>query len=83
MSDSELILNERRRSSKVREDTLGLRYDQETRILTRLVEDRRTLIGDKVRLTNRITAALKSYYPQSLQWFDDIDTNLLCDFIQQ
>jgi len=57
--------------------------DQETRILTRLVEDRRTLIGDKVRLTNRITAALKSYYPQPLQWFEDIDTKLFCDFIQQ
>ena len=57
--------------------------NQETRILTRLVEDRRSLIADKVRLTNRITAALKSYYPQPLQWFDDIDTNLFCDFIEQ
>jgi len=55
----------------------------ETRILTRLVEDRRSLVNDKVRLTNRITAALKSYYPQALQWFEDIDTNLFCDFIEQ
>lgn len=53
----------------------------ETRTLQRLVEDRRTLVGDKVRLTNRITAALKSYFPQALQWFDDIDTPLFCDFI--
>lgn len=57
--------------------------NQETRILQRLVEDRRTLVGEKVRLSNRITAALKSYYPQALQWFDDIDTQIFCDFIKQ
>ncbi len=56
---------------------------KETRILQRLVEDRRALVDDKVRLTNRITAALKSYYPQALQWFDDIDTKIFCDFIAQ
>jgi len=57
--------------------------NKETRILQRLVEDRRTLVAEKVHLTNRITAALKSYYPQALQWFDDIDTQVFCDFIQQ
>lgn len=57
--------------------------NEETRILQRLVEDRRVLISEKVRLTNRITAALKSYYPQALQWFADIDTQMFCDFIQQ
>lgn len=53
----------------------------DTRILQRLIEDRRSLVGDKVSLTNRITAALKSYYPQALQWFDDIDTMVFCEFI--
>lgn len=57
--------------------------NEETRILQRLVEDRRVLINEKVRLTNRITAALKSYYPQALQWFTDIDTKIFCDFILQ
>jgi transposase len=56
---------------------------KETRILQRLVEDRRVLVSEKVRLTNRITAALKSYYPQTLQWFDDIDTKIFCDFLAQ
>ncbi|MCK4703997.1 MAG: IS110 family transposase [Gammaproteobacteria bacterium] len=56
---------------------------EETRILQRMVEDRRVLISEKVRLSNRITAALKSYYPQALQWFDDIDTKIFCDFILQ
>lgn len=54
-----------------------------TRILQRMVEDRRSLVAEKVRMTNRITAALKSYYPQTLQWFDDVDTQIFCAFIQQ
>lgn len=57
--------------------------NKETRILQRLVEDRRVLVSEKVRLTNRLSAALKSYYPQVLQWFTDIDTKIFCDFIQQ
>ena len=36
----------------------------EIRKLTQLVESRRCLVEEKVRLTNRITAALKNYYPQ-------------------
>jgi transposase len=55
--------------------------DPDTRILQRLVEDRRHFVEEKVRLTNALTAALKSYYPQVLQWFEDIDTLLFCDFV--
>jgi len=51
--------------------------------LQRLVEDRRHFVDEKVALTNTITAALKSYYPQVLQWFGDIDTPLFCDFLLQ
>ena len=57
--------------------------NEETRILQRIVEDRRVLVSEKVRLTNRMTSAFKSYYPQVLQWFTDIDTQMFCDFIQQ
>src|SRR5919199_5184079 len=39
------------------------------RALTQLVEHRRRLGGDKVRLTNRLTSALKDYFPHVLQWF--------------
>jgi transposase len=53
------------------------------RSLQQLVESRRTLVAEKVRLTNRITAALKSYYPQVLDWFDDKDTQVFCDFLTQ
>jgi transposase len=51
------------------------------RTLAQLVESRRVLVGDKVRLSNRITASLKNYYPQVLDWFEDKDTQVFCDFI--
>jgi transposase len=46
-----------------------------------LVEHRRRLIGDRTRLSNRLTALLKSYFPQVLEWFPDIRTELVCDFL--
>jgi transposase len=51
------------------------------RALQQLVEQRRRLVSDRVRLTNRITSALKNYFPQPLQWFDDKATILFCDFL--
>ena len=53
------------------------------RALAQLVESRRRLVGDKVRLTHRLTSALKNYFPQVLQWFDDKDTPLFCDFLSR
>ena len=54
----------------------------EMRALMTLVEQRRRLMDDRVRLTNRLRNALKQYYPQALEWFDHIDTRLFCDFIK-
>jgi hypothetical protein len=51
------------------------------RPVQRLVEQRRTLVADKVHLTNRLTAALKPYFPQVLEWFKDKDTVVFCDFL--
>lgn len=55
----------------------------EMRTLASLVEQRRRLVDDRVRLTNRIRNTLKQYYPQALEWFDRIDTRLFCDFIER
>jgi transposase len=55
----------------------------ETRALRQWVESRRMLVGEKVRLTNRITASLKAYFPQVLDWFEDKDTLVFCAFIEQ
>ena len=51
------------------------------RALTQLVEHRRRVVGDKVRLTNRLTSTLKNYFPQVLQWFQERDTFIFCDFL--
>jgi transposase len=53
------------------------------RALRQWVESRRMLVGEKVRLTNRITAALKSYFPQVLDWFEDKHTIAFCEFLEQ
>jgi transposase len=51
------------------------------RTLQLLVEQRRALVGDVTRLTNRITSALKQYFPQVLDWFDEKGTLVFCDFL--
>ncbi len=55
----------------------------EMRTLGSLVEQRRCLVNDRVRTTNRLRTTLKQYYPQALEWFDRIDTPLFCDFIER
>ena len=55
----------------------------EVRALASLVEQRRTLVADKVRYTNRLTAALKNYYSQVLEWFDDKDTRVFIAFVEK
>jgi transposase len=53
------------------------------RALAQLVEHRRRVVGDKVRITNRLTSTLKNYFPQVLQWFQDKDTRIFCDFLSR
>lgn len=55
----------------------------EVRILDQLVQYRRKLVQGRVKLSNRITAILKNYYPQALDWFEDRDTHVFCDFIEK
>jgi transposase len=53
------------------------------RSLAQLVEYRRSLVQDSVDLSNKITATLKKYYPQALEWFKEKDTHIFCDFISK
>lgn len=53
----------------------------EIRALSQLLIYRRKLVQDRVDLSNRITALLKNYYPQALDWFKEKDTIIFCDFI--
>jgi len=53
------------------------------RALAQLVEDRRRLVGDNVRLTNRLPSALKNSFPHVLQWFQEKDPAIFCDFLRR
>src|SRR5438876_2676884 len=53
------------------------------RALAQLVEHRRRVVGDKVRITNRLTSTLKNYFPHVLHWFQEKDTAIFCDFLSR
>src|SRR5262245_7913752 len=53
------------------------------RALTQLVEHRRRVVGDKGRMTKRLTSTLKNPFPHVLHWFQDKDTPILCDFLRR
>lgn len=53
----------------------------ESRTLALLVEQRRLLVDDRRRNTNRLINTLKQYYPQPLEWFSHRDSELFCDFL--
>src|SRR5665811_1199977 len=53
------------------------------RTLSTLVEERRCLVNDVTGITNRMTSTLKQYYPQVLDWFEDRDTVIFCDFLSR
>jgi transposase len=73
----EILLNYRYKLQRVCPQSAPMR------VLEQLVEQRRVLIDDVRRITNRITSTLKQYYPQALDWFEDKDTLLFCDFISR
>lgn len=54
-----------------------------TRLIQNLVEERRKLVDEKTAQNNRLEAHLKIYFPQIPQWFEDIDSPLVCDLLQR
>jgi transposase len=56
--------------------------DALTRQLRLLVEHRRKTVADRTRLTNRLTALLKSYFPQALDWAGDLRQAAACQFLR-
>jgi transposase len=55
----------------------------ETRTLQFLVEERRKLVDEKTRCSNRITSHLKMYFPQVLDWFDEIGSAIAAEFLER
>lgn len=54
-----------------------------TRELRMLVEDRRRFVDERTRLSNSLTAALKLYFPQVLDWIDNIDGPMGCALLER
>ena len=73
----DLLTRHRDRLRPLQPDTV------EMRTLQFLVEERRQFVNEKTRQKNRLTAQLKLYYPQVLAWFDDIDTELVEEFLRR
>jgi transposase len=51
------------------------------RALQALVQSRRTLVDDRCRIINRLTYALKEYFPQVVRWFREKYTDIFIDFV--
>jgi transposase len=54
-----------------------------TRSIQLLTEDRRRVVDERTALTNQLTAVLKTYFPQALEWFGDLHTARACAFLQR
>lgn len=73
----EILLHHRQHLRRLDPDTA------DTRRLAMLTELRRKLVDERTRHSNRLTANLKLYYPQPLDWIDDIDSPLGCDLLER
>jgi transposase len=67
-----------------RDNLRPLRPDSEvTRRIQNLVEERRKLVDEKTTQLNRLIGYLKIYFPQMLEWFETLDTKLVCDLLER
>jgi transposase len=73
----ELVVQHREKLRRLNPDT------PETRTLQFLVEERRKFVADKTRCSNRLTAHLKMYFPQALNWFSEISSEIAAAFLER
>ena len=71
----DLLIRHRERLRQLRPDS------EQTRTLQFLVEGRRKFVHEKVRYSNRLTAYLKMYFPQVLDWFSAVGSPIVGDFL--
>jgi transposase len=72
----DLLIHHRDRLRQIRPDT------PETRTLQFLVEERRKLVNEKIRLSQRLSSHLKLYFPQALNWFCDLSSQIAGQFLE-
>jgi transposase len=73
----DVLLNHRQRLRVYVPDTVL------TRSIQLLTEGRRNLVDERTGLTNQLTAVLKTYFPQALDWVGDLHTARACAFLQR
>jgi transposase len=73
----DLLMHHRGRLRRLNPDT------EQTRLVQHLVEGRRKLVNEKTRQSNRLTARLKLYFPQVLDWFDEVDSSLVGEMLKR
>ena len=73
----DLLVHHRVRLRRLNPDTA------QTRLVQHLVEGRRKLVNEKTRQSNRLTAQLKLYFPQILDWFDKIESPVVADLLKR
>jgi transposase len=71
----DLLLQHRDKLHRLQPDT------EATRRMQNLVEERRKLVDERTEQSNRLTSYLKIYFPQILNWFEHLDTELVCAFL--
>ena len=73
----ELLLQHRDKLRRLSPDS------EATRRVQNLVDERRNLVDEKTAQINRLTHQLKIYYPQMLEWFEQLDTELVCELLER
>jgi transposase len=73
----DLLLQHRDKLHRLSPDT------EATRRVQNLVEERRQLVDEKTAQTNRLTGHLKIYFPQMLDWFEHLDSELVCALLER
>jgi transposase len=57
--------------------------NEATRRVQNFVEERRKLVNEKTAQLNRLTSNLKIYFPQMLDWFEHLDTELVGGLLER
>ena len=73
----DLLLQHRHKLHRLSPET------EATRRVQNLVEERRNLVDEKTAQTNRLRSHWKIYFPQLLDWFERLDTELVCALLER
>lgn len=73
----DLLEHHRDRLRPLQPDTASVR------LIELLSEQRRKLVGEQTRCSQRLRACLSGYYPQVMEWFKDVNTPLVGALLQQ